>query len=866
MPDSQGPTGELLATVLGPDYQVGDLIGTGGFAEVFAAFDRRLKRRVAVKVLRAEHRGNAALQERFRREAEAMASLRHPHIIPVYAVGESQGLAYFVMPLLEGQTLAAALEQEPRWSFPEVCRILREAASGLAEAHRTGLIHRDVKPENIFLEGPARRVVIMDFGIAKAIDEQSHGLTATGVLIGSPQFMSPEQAVGDPVDALSDQYSLALVGYRMLAGRVPFEAESVRALLFKQANAEPPALEGLRPDIPSSLNAVITRGLAKERSRRYSDIGQFEAALTQVAGEVAGGFKRQRVEAPLEERWNRALTVLYDRPWRWAAAIVLGLLVFGLAYPRGESRGLREALGARDRAVAVGRRALDSLGIVRGQESRWFNTSSWVQRYLSSVLPPDAADSAARALDVWGWNLSRTVEVDLSRGEYEYGMVSIGGSGRLLSVTTYTADSVPGATISPDSALVLADGFLRRLGHDPAGLGAPRRSQRDLQHRRDHAFVWQLPSRLPRIGSDSLASEITIGVTGDRVSDFYFGSREPRASAWTVSGPAARTIAGLGGVLVLIMTFTSLGIAARRASFDSIQWGTSFRLAVCCLGVTFLGFILPDLPALSSPLLSVVNLGRISASLTTGFLSGNAIGPFGVLIIVVAMAESWLNETRPDLLVGLTSLSRLRLRTPEVLQALPAGVAFGVLLAAARAILALSGRWLLEWPVPPRPAIPAVAVRSDWPVLGVLTEVPGTAMAFAFAMFLMSLAIRRRTPWLAPLAMTALWMVFTYTIRGSSQMTWEALLEGLVAGAATLVMMRHGVLAGGLALFLAPRLPVVADMLWAGGPFLSAGIVGGLVLSAPILLGATTYLQRPRVPTRYPASTPSSAGSPSPSA
>jgi len=182
---------------VGAGFEVQRLLGAGGFAAVYAARDAKLKRDVAIKVLRPELLVSASILERFQREAETIAGLRHPNIIPIYQVGEGEGLAWFVMPLVQGETLRATLEREGRLTVEEARRILVEAAAGLAMAHEAGVVHRDIKPENIMLEGRERRVLLMDFGIARALGTSAEGgLTGTGMVVGTPLYMSPEQASG----------------------------------------------------------------------------------------------------------------------------------------------------------------------------------------------------------------------------------------------------------------------------------------------------------------------------------------------------------------------------------------------------------------------------------------------------------------------------------------------------------------------------------------------------------------------------------------------------------------------------------------------------------------------------------------------
>ncbi len=284
-----GPT-ELrkkLQRALGPGYELQDRIGAGGFAEVFKVRDLRLKRDLAVKVLRPDLGLSPDLLMRFRREAETIANLRHPHIVPVYDVGEGEGLAYLIMPLIVGENLRTVMEREGAMPVAEVQRILREACSGLAAAHDAGIVHRDIKPENVMLEGPEKRVLLMDFGIAKVVGggvgedgDPSEALTSTGIIIGTPQYMSPEQACGDKsIDARSDQYSLAVVGYRMLSGTLPFDGESTRAVLYQQLVAEPKPLSERMPDIPGPITVAIQQAMAKEPNERFATMREFAAML-----------------------------------------------------------------------------------------------------------------------------------------------------------------------------------------------------------------------------------------------------------------------------------------------------------------------------------------------------------------------------------------------------------------------------------------------------------------------------------------------------------------------------------------------------------------------------------------------------------
>ncbi len=283
-------TAVRLQQVLGTQYEVRTLIGRGGFADVYAVWDTRLKRELAVKVLRPELVLSDVILERFRREAEAVAALRHPGILPIFDVGEGNGLAYIIMPRVEGESLRARLERCHTATAEEVEMILLEAASALSVAHDAGMVHRDIKPENIMLEGKNARVLLMDFGIAKAVDAGQGELTQSGVIIGTPQYMSPEQAAGErAVDHRSDQYSLAVVGYRMLTGQLPFEADSIRTVLYRQLIEVAPPAHEVNPEIPVELSQVIARGMAKEPADRYPNMDTFAADLIRHrAGDSSG--------------------------------------------------------------------------------------------------------------------------------------------------------------------------------------------------------------------------------------------------------------------------------------------------------------------------------------------------------------------------------------------------------------------------------------------------------------------------------------------------------------------------------------------------------------------------------------------------
>src|SRR3990167_8719857 len=225
------PLAARLKEALGSDYTIEGEIGRGGMGVVFRARDERLHRRVAIKVLPPELAFQKEIRERFTREAQTSARLSHPHIVPIHDVGDGNGLVYFIMGLVEGESLGARLKRRGRLPPEEARRIMRETADALSAAHAVSVIHRDIKPDNILLEGTRGRVMVTDFGIAKALSSSSGAtLTGAGIAIGTPQFMSPEQAAGErTLDGRSDLYSLGVVTYQMLAGDLPFNEPTVAA-------------------------------------------------------------------------------------------------------------------------------------------------------------------------------------------------------------------------------------------------------------------------------------------------------------------------------------------------------------------------------------------------------------------------------------------------------------------------------------------------------------------------------------------------------------------------------------------------------------------------------------------------------------
>jgi serine/threonine protein kinase len=291
---------ELIGKAFGP-YTIVEKIAEGGMAVVYKGFQESLNRYVAIKVLRGELAQDQQFIARFRREALAAGKLSHPSILQVYDAGVAHGVYYIVMDYAQGGTL----KELTRWGpmDPErAASLIAQVADALGYAHQQGLVHRDVKPTNILLTRDGRPL-LTDFGIAKALYETSQ-LTRTGTSIGTPDYMAPEQIEGKPVDGRTDIYSLGIVLYELLSGRVPFRASTPVALLYKQINDPPPPLRSLNVEVPSWLEAVLDKALAKRPQDRFQQASEFAQALRQqyVPGPVARPPETHYTPPPREQR------------------------------------------------------------------------------------------------------------------------------------------------------------------------------------------------------------------------------------------------------------------------------------------------------------------------------------------------------------------------------------------------------------------------------------------------------------------------------------------------------------------------------------------------------------------------------------
>ncbi|MFO0796704.1 MAG: serine/threonine-protein kinase [Gemmataceae bacterium] len=283
---------------LGP-YRVLKELGRGGMGAVFLAEDTLLKRRVALKVMLPHVAGDAA-RARFLREARAVAALKHDHVVTVYQAGEENGVPFLTMELLAGKSLDEWLRPDRRATPQQVLTIGRQIAEGLAAAHAAGLVHRDIKPANIWLEAPKGRVKLLDFGLARGAGGGDPGLTSTGDILGTPAYMAPEQARGQPLDHRCDLFSLGCVLYRMATGRVPFQGDSAYAVIVAVASEEPVPPRAVNPDVPPALEALIESLLAKEPADRPASAAAALAEMRRVAARLDETAELPPPEPPAE--------------------------------------------------------------------------------------------------------------------------------------------------------------------------------------------------------------------------------------------------------------------------------------------------------------------------------------------------------------------------------------------------------------------------------------------------------------------------------------------------------------------------------------------------------------------------------------
>ena len=408
--DEHGTEGESLESILrllGPtddphmlgrigSYEVVGVIGRGGMGVVFKAFEPTLNRFVAIKMLLPHLAASGAARKRFAREGQAAAAVIDDNVMPIYSVAEWQGVPYLVTQYSRGATLQKRIQDQGPLELNAILRIGMQTARGLAAAHAQGLVHRDVKPSNILLDGTVERALLTDFGLARAVDDAS--ITRTGIIAGTPQYMSPEQARGGSVDARSDLFGLGCVLYAMCTGRPPFRAENSYGLLRRITDSEPRPIREINPNIPDWLEAIIARLLTKSIESRWQTAAEVADLLQRCLAHVQ---QPAVVALPTECRSQR-------KRFLQRRFVVAGLVVLALAaaIPVGLS--------------LISSKPMDSNGTTNSSASD--SDLSWDATSIASqTLANDFTIHESRAEKLWDKPMqsiapSHAVETDLANG------------------------------------------------------------------------------------------------------------------------------------------------------------------------------------------------------------------------------------------------------------------------------------------------------------------------------------------------------------------------------------------------------------------------------------------------------------------
>jgi hypothetical protein len=397
------PAGALLDDIrrrLGDRYEIVRELGRGGMGAVLLARDRALDRPVALKVLPPEFAAQADLRERFLRETRLAAGFSHPNIVPVFAVEDRDDLLAFAMGFVEGESLSDRVHRAGPLTAREAVRLLQDVSYALSYAHGRGVVHRDIKPDNIMLERATGRALVMDFGIARSITPAANasGLTRVGEVVGTPEYMSPEQASGDVVDGRSDLYSLGLVAIFALSGRSVFRSETVQQMMVRQLTEPAPPLASLRPDVPASLAAIIDDCVRKEPSARPASA---EALIEALEVARVGGS-----EVPVAVRLLAA-DLAATGPILVFAAI---LLSYGVQVVMATQNGNLFSLGLLLGAVGLGR-LLQTSQEIRGLRRLGYSTSELHRLLLATLDERQEQRDSRRADPVWQARRRRGIRV-----------------------------------------------------------------------------------------------------------------------------------------------------------------------------------------------------------------------------------------------------------------------------------------------------------------------------------------------------------------------------------------------------------------------------------------------------------------------
>lgn len=443
---------ELIGEIVGERYRIDAVVGAGGMATVFEAFDQTLERAVAVKVMRREVIGEPDQLERFRREARAAAKLSHPHIVTVIDAGEENNRPYIVFEFVEGETLKQRIKSSGPLPVTEAVAYAIEIGSALVAAHGAGLVHRDVKPQNVLLD-PHGHAKVADFGIAREL-EASDGLTKTGRVLGTTDYVSPEQAMGEDVTGQSDVYSLGIVLFEMLTGDVPFKGENHVAVAMKHVKEQIPDVQQLRPEVSNALAAVIEKMTAKEQVDRYLSAASAVSDLEDVLA-----FESARAGGLTGEA-----TVVFDSLPKRSRRLAPG----GVSHPtRTRVAWLVSALAV----IGIGLLLVSQFETGQTGEKPGSTTNSGTQIQFRSMgtFDPPPGDNEEHDSEVRN-AIDGNPQTDWTTEGYNNGVFAAGKSGVGLYGKTYVPADAGSATIrTPNSSLGVEIYGAKTLPTDIAG-------------------------------------------------------------------------------------------------------------------------------------------------------------------------------------------------------------------------------------------------------------------------------------------------------------------------------------------------------------------------------------------------------------
>ncbi len=271
----------MPGTVIAQRYEILDVLGEGGMGAVYKAKDRELNRTVALKVIRPDLARNPAIVERFKQELRLSHQVTHKNVIRIYDLGEGEGVKFITMEYIEGKDLRSLIREKKRFTPEEAVEVIQQVCHALEAAHSVGVIHRDLKPQNV-MQDRSGRILVMDFGLARTLEGE--GMTQTGALVGTMEYMSPEQALGKELDQRSDIFSLGLIGYELLTGKMPFVAESALASLIKRTQERAIPVSDVDDQIPGALSGIVSKCLERDLSNRYQSVSDVLADLNTWKG------------------------------------------------------------------------------------------------------------------------------------------------------------------------------------------------------------------------------------------------------------------------------------------------------------------------------------------------------------------------------------------------------------------------------------------------------------------------------------------------------------------------------------------------------------------------------------------------------